>query len=1261
VSRSGAKQSNRLENMKITRTLLVLLGSLLLATPVAQGQFSAQTLDVPNATDTYAQGISGSNVVGYYLDTNGTFHGFLYNGSNYSTLDDPTAATGPGLNVGTFAQGIDGTNVVGFYVGSDNMDHGFLFNGSSYTTLDDPRGAGGTTPFGISGANIVGSYSDNAEFPDVQGFLYNGGTYTPLGALSAQGISGGSIVGNYPPDTSGYSHGFLYNGSSYLTLGGPNGLGNTYALGISGSNIVGNDGYNSFLYDGNTYTTLYQLDAYDATYAQGIFGNTIVGYYTDGNHAKHGFITTVSSDHDFAVNVNNNTAAIAGYLGSNSDITVPATIDGIPVISIGDRAFAYSSLTNVTIPNSVTTIGASAFEFCGALTNVTIPASVTKIGVGALACPSLTNITVQVGNPLYSSVNGVLFYENQTTIIQCPAGLGGNYTIPNSVTNIGDEAFDGCFRLTSVAIPNSVTTIGDSAFTGSFLYTVTIPDNVTSIGDSAFNYCPLLRSVIIGSSVTNIGASSFEGTRITSVAIPKSVTCIGVDAFASCLELGAIAVDSSNATYSSVAGVLFNKSQTTIIQSPGALGGNYTIPNIVTSIGEDAFVANVGLSSVTIPSTVTNIGRGAFGGCTELSGVYFGGNAPSVGTGVFDGDQNATAYYQSGASGWGSVFGGIPTELWVPQSGSLQVTITPSAPVTAGAHWRLDGGAATDSGATVTNISVGVHTVSFTPVLGWNTPSNQMVTIASGLTKKATGVYTPEPKGNPNLIISSPKSAESVSNALLLITGTVSDKVAVYVVQYQLNGGGWTLATTSNSWSDWSASVALNSGANRISAYAEDTSRSFSSTNTVAFKFIPSATLALQINGNGTVTPNLNRKLLPIGANYTLRAVPSANNVFSNWVGGTTLPYAVLSTNASYTFTMESNLVLQADFVPNPFIVEQGTFNGLFLDTNDVTEASSGLFTLALMTSGAFTGKILTSGGAYSLPTTTPFGAAGQVQFTVPTEQTTLTFNLQLDLSDPSSDQITGTVSDGAWTAGLIADRAVFNAKTNQAVNYAGLYTLAIAGTEDAAVGPAGFGCATLSINTSGLIAMKGNLADGTAMSQSVSVSKDGRWPFYVAYPAPPAGNGGGVCGWLTFSNRPASALSGMLYWFRPEGKTPAVYQPGFTNTATVMGSSYYSADKPLLALTNGQVTLDGGNLPFTLTNQIILEPNGTITVSPPNTNKLALTISKTTGAISGSFANPSNPKQTVKINGVLLQNHTNAAGYFLGTSQSGAFLIEGF
>ena len=148
--------------------------------------------------------------------------------------------------------------------------------------------------------------------------------------------------------------------------------------------------------------------------------------------------------------------------------------------------------------------------------------------------------------------------------------------------------------------------------------------------------------------------------------------------------------------------------------------------------------------------------------------------------------------------------------------------------------------------------------------------------------------------------------------------------------------------------------------------------------------------------------------------------------------------------------------------------------------------------------------------------------------------------------------------------------------------------------------------------------------------------------------------------GWIVFSNSPASALGGTLYWFRPAGMTPAVYQSGFTNLAVpVIGSAYNPAEKPLLALSSGQVTLDGGNLPFAITNQITLESNDTITVAPGDTNKLALTINKTTGAISGTFANPSNPKQSIKVNGVLLQNQTNAAGYFLGTSQSGAFLLE--
>jgi hypothetical protein len=242
-------------------------------------------------------------------------------------------------------------------------------------------------------------------------------------------------------------------------------------------------------------------------------------------------------------------------------------------------------------------------------------------------------------------VAGVLFNKNQTTLIQYPGGKVGSYTIPNSVTSIGDYAFASCSTLTSVTIPNSVTSIGNGAFGG----------------------CTSLTSATIGSGVTSIGFW----------------------AFSECSSLSAITVDALNSVYSSVAGVLFNKSQSTLVQYPGGKAGSYAIPNSVTSIGDYAFascstltsvtipnsVTSIGngafefcdLSSVTIPNSVTNIRSGAFEYCTGLNGVYFTGNAPSVGSLAFAGDFRATAYYLPGTTGWGTTFGGRPAVLWNPQ------------------------------------------------------------------------------------------------------------------------------------------------------------------------------------------------------------------------------------------------------------------------------------------------------------------------------------------------------------------------------------------------------------------------------------------------------------------------------------------------------------------------------------------------------------------------------------------------------------------
>ena len=181
-----------------------------------------------------------------------------------------------------------------------------------------------------------------------------------------------------------------------------------------------------------------------------------------------------------------------------------------------------TKITDLIIPNSVTSIGGYAFEYCSGLTSVTIPNSVTSIGSSAFYyCSGLTSVTIPNS---VTSIGGYAFYE-------C-SGLT-SVTIPNSVTSIGRYTFSFCSGLTSVTIPNSVTSIGDGAFSScSGLTSVTIGNSVTSIGIEAFYYCIRLTSVTIPNSVTSIGIEAFYGcSGLTSVTIPNSVTSIGYQAF----------------------------------------------------------------------------------------------------------------------------------------------------------------------------------------------------------------------------------------------------------------------------------------------------------------------------------------------------------------------------------------------------------------------------------------------------------------------------------------------------------------------------------------------------------------------------------------------------------------------------------------------------------------------------------------------------------------------------------------------------------
>lgn len=354
-------------------------------------------------------------------------------------------------------------------------------------------------------------------------------------------------------------------------------------------------------------------------------------------------VPTATVQAQFNYTVTNGTVTITKYTGAGGAVTIPDTINGLPVTRIGQEAFnsctnlikvtipdsvtsiedgskdlfvlwgAFSfcrnltsvtigtrvtnigvaafflctSVTTITIPNSVSTIGADAFSNCTGLTNVTIGNGVTSIGDSTFVdCTSLNTITVEANNPTYSSVAGVLFNKDQTTLIKYPIGKAeSSFTVPNSVTTIGGDAFLNCTGLANITIGTSITNIGDGAFTG----------------------CTSLMSVTIPNSVTRIGNEAFLSTGLTRITIPSSVTEIGDAAFSGCWSL----------------------------------------------------------TSITVPASINKIGWFTFGYCTSLTEVYFHGNAPSLGGSVFYDANNATVYYLAGTTGWGTTFGGRPTAPWV--------------------------------------------------------------------------------------------------------------------------------------------------------------------------------------------------------------------------------------------------------------------------------------------------------------------------------------------------------------------------------------------------------------------------------------------------------------------------------------------------------------------------------------------------------------------------------------------------------------------
>ena len=429
-------------------------------------------------------------------------------------------------------------------------------------------------------------------------------------------------------------------------------------------------------------------------------------------------------------------SAFAGC-GNLRSVAIPNS-----VTSIGPASFYNcSSLTNLAIPNSVISIEYAAFSGCTGLTNVTIGSGVTSITGGSggafSGCPNVISFSVDPANSFYSSLNGVLFDKAQTTLIQYPAAREGSYVVPNTVTNIGASAFDGCANLSSVTIGSSVVSIEDYAFhscTG--LTAIIIPNNVTNIGDSVFEGCSSLRALTMGDGVTSMGYyalrdcpsltnitvavanlaySSVDGVLfdkaqtflvkyptarggsyvvpegvtnitgeafyscagLTSLTIPASVTSIGYIFL--CTSLTNISVDAANPAYCSPNGVLFDKAQTALLTFPTGRSGSYAIPSGVTYISFMSFSYCSNLTSVTIPASLIFLDDSAFLYCTSLTNLTFSGDAPYVDNNFNDVvGAGARVYYYYGTTGWDQTYGGLPTVMLgapAPQIGTASTGV----------------------------------------------------------------------------------------------------------------------------------------------------------------------------------------------------------------------------------------------------------------------------------------------------------------------------------------------------------------------------------------------------------------------------------------------------------------------------------------------------------------------------------------------------------------------------------------------------------
>jgi len=565
----------------------------------------------------------------------------------------------------------------------------------------------------------------------------------------------------------------------------------------------------------------------------------------------------------------------------------------------------------------------------------------------------------------------------------------------------------------------------------------------------------------------------------------------------------------------------------------------------------------------------------------------------------------------------GFVYSGDPATLFVVATGTLPLTY----------QWRLNDfeiPRATNSWITITNMkpaNAGIYTVIV---------RNFVKTIVSAGAKLSSDF------AKPVVTISSPTNNTRVTNEMLTVRGKATDAVGISNVFVQVNGGSLQPV---NGKTNWSIDVALAPGTNVILAQAIDVGKNVSLPVSIKVFYSVRSLLTLNITTGGAVSGPTNGQLLEIGRGYTLSALPNKGYLFAGWTGD------IVASNATLRFLMRPNMVLSAQFVASPFIPVKGVYNGLFYVDGAVTPTNAGFFKLSLNDTGLFSGTLILGRATNSF--TGQFGLNLRSQLRITRAGKT---PLELDLYlDDQHGEVNGSVIDG-WVAQL---KGYLTGAFPQLVPYAGRYPWVIPGAEDPASSAGGDGAGSAVVKTAGLVQFTGTLGDGTPVTHSASLSRDGEFPLSV----PLHGGQGILLGWINFYTN--VVMSNSVTWIRPPIPASKYYPAGFSGEKVFYGSKYVkpATGQNALTWTNGVVLIGAGNISQMISNRVRVVGN-VVSVLDGNSNRIKLAISVTNGTFSGSFKHPVT-RLTNTLSGSLLQLAKWGGGWFKGTNQTGFISIE--